>query len=318
LQRAVQNGNALLDERGATSAPQIGQIDMEKVIPRRRMSAIFSVVIERVRRELPGAFAVCAERLDLDDASSSRLAWNEQRAFPAASVIKIAVALEVLCAIEEGTVDCAAPIVMRESDKVIGSGVLAALAPGLVLPISDVLHLAMAISDNTAANLLIARVGTSAVNARLASLGLVTTRLRGKIFAAQGESGERSPATAAELVTLLRAIREARAPLPRAACTKLIALLARTQTASTVGRGLPDERFPGVGAAPPSITLAYKTGSLEGIVTEAAIVTLTNATYAIALMSEGSGDNRPNHDNVGRVKLGEVSRAVYETYGAQT
>ena len=33
-------------------------------------------------------------------------------------------------------------------------------------------------------------------------------------------------------------------------------------------------------------------------------------------MSEGSGDVRPNHDNIGRVMLGEVSRAVYETFRA--
>ncbi len=174
------------------------------------------------------------------------------------------------------------------------------------------LYLATAISDNTAANLLIEHVGTEAVNARLESLGLVTTRLRGRIFV---EGGEHSMSTASELVALLRAVHRAEG-LPARACERLLALLARTQTASTVGRGLPDERFPRLGAPPPAITLAYKTGSLEGIVAEAAIVTVPGATYAIALMSEGSGDIRPNHDNVGRVMLGEISRAVYETFRA--
>ena len=311
MQRAVQNGNALFEERGATSLPQIGQIDMEKVIPRREMPAIFLQTIERVTRELPGAFAVCAERLDTEGA---RLASNEERVFPAASVIKIALALEVLCAIEEGSLDGSSRAMLHEADKVIGAGVLSALEPGLELKVLDVLYLAMAISDNTAANLLIEHVGTEAVNARLASLGLVTTRLHGRIFV-EGEGGEHSPSTASELVALLRAIHRAEG-LPPRACERLLALLARTQTASTVGRGLPDERFPRLGAPPPAITLAYKTGSLEGIVSEAAIVTAPGATYAIALMSEGSGDIRPNHDNVGRVLLGEISRAVYETFRA--
>ena len=314
MQRAVQNGNALFEERGATSLPQIGQIDMEKVIPRRAMSAIFLQTIERVTRELPGAFAVCAERLDASASPPARLATNDERVFPAASVIKIAVALEVLCAIEEGSLDASSRATLHEADKVIGSGVLAALESGLELKVLDVLYLAMAISDNTAANLLIEHVGIEAVNARLAGLGLVTTRLRGRIFV-DGESGERSPSTASELVALLRAIHRAEG-LPPRACERLLALLARTQTASTVGRGLPDERFPRLGAAPPAITLAYKTGSLEGIVTEAAIVTAPGATYAIALLSEDSGDIRPNHDNIGRVRLGEISRAVYETFGA--
>lgn len=276
------------------------------------------MAIERVTRELPGAFAVCAERLDhdaRDRETSTRLAWNDERVFPAASVIKIAVALEVLCAIAEGSLTAAELLLLREEDKVVGSGVLAALQPGLRLPITDVLYLAMAISDNTAANLLVDRVGVDAVNERLAGLGLATTRLGGRIFR---EGGESSRTTAAELVTLLGRVHRCEG-LPPRACAELVALMERTQTASTVGRGLPDQRFPAVAAAsgqPASapIALAYKTGSLEGVVAEAAIVRTPGATYAIALLSEGSGDLRPNHDNVGRVLLGELSRAVYATF----
>lgn len=313
MQRAVQNGNALFEERGATSLPQIGQIDMKKVIPRIRMTATFLQTIARVTRDLPGAFGVCAERLDRGG-DRTRLASSDARVFPAASVIKIAIALEVLCAIDEGTLDPRTRLEVREHDKVIGSGVLSALEPGLELKVRDVLHLSMAISDNTAANLLVDRVGVAAVNERLARLGLSATRLLGRIFV-PGEDGERSPSTCAELVMLLRAI-HGREGLPARACEELVALLARTQTASTIGRGLPDERFPGVGVQPSGITLAYKTGSLEGILAEAAIVRVPEATYAIAIMSEGSGDLRPNHDNIARVLLGEVSRAVYETYRA--
>ena len=279
------------------------------------MSASFLQTIDRVRAELPGAFAVCAERLDHEapDATrdTARLAWNEHAPFPAASVIKIAVALEVLCAIEQGRLDPAERLAARDEDKVVGSGVLSALESGLQLSVVDLLHLAMTISDNTATNLLIGRVGATSVNARLAALGLTTTRLGGRIFV-DDEHGELSPTTAAELVTLLRWV-HAHAP-------RLVALLARTQTASTIGRGLPDERFPGVGGppdAPPPITLAYKTGSLVGVITEAAIVTTPRATYAIAVLSEGSGDLRPNHDNIGRVKLGEISRAAYEAFERQ-
>jgi beta-lactamase class A len=277
------------------------------------MSAIFRVAIDRATRELPGAFALCARRLDGD---ATRLAYDADRVFPAASVIKIAIALEVLCAITEGTVDASEHLVVRAEDQVIGSGVLAALAPGLRLPLADVLHLAMAISDNTAANLLVDRVGVADINARLKSLGLVTTRLAGRIFR---EGGESSTTTAAELVTLMERVHRCEG-LPPAACAALVALMERTQTASTVGRGLPDVRFPAVAAAAghaaPPIALAYKTGSIAGVVAEAAVVRAPRATYAIALLSEGSNDLRPNHDNIARVALGELSRAVYDTFTA--
>jgi beta-lactamase class A len=267
---------------------------MEKVIPRPTMPAIFLETIERVTRELPGAFAVCAEHLDRD----ARLAWNDDAVFPAASVIKIAVALEVMASL-----DLSQRLDVREEDKVIGSGVLAGMRPGR-LPAGDLLYLSMAISDNTAANVLIDRVGVAAINARLASLGLTTTRLTGKLIS---ERGEFSPTTAAELVILLRHV---------SSHEGLMALLERTQTASTIGRGLPDERFPGVGPTPPDIALAYKTGSIVGVVAEAGIVRTPRATYAIALLSKDSGDLRPNHTNIARVQLGEVSRAVYATFAS--
>jgi beta-lactamase class A len=272
------------------------------------------MAVERVTQELPGTFAVCAERLDRE---ATRLTWNEERVFPAASVIKIAIALEVLCAIAEGTLQASEPLTVLEEDQVAGSGVLAALAPGLRLPVADALHLAMVISDNTAANLLVDRVGVAAVNARLAGLGLTTTRLAGRIFR---EGGESSTTTAAELVTLLGRIDGRSGHVPVSVGAELVALMERTQTASTVGRGLPDVRFPAVAAAAghasPPLTLAYKTGSLEGVIAEAALVRAPGVTYAIALLSEGSGDLRPNHDNVARVLLGELSRAVYATFTA--
>ena len=241
MQRAVQNGNALFAERGATSAPQIGQIDMEKVIPRRAMSAIFLQTIERVTRALPGAFARVRRAPRPRATRGSRA--NEERVFPAASVIKIAVALEVLCAIEEGTLDASSRLTLREGDKVIGSGVLSALEPGLELPVA---RRALPRDGDQRqhggepAHRSRGHVGRERA-AREASASS-TTRLRGRIFVA-GEDGERSPSTAAELVALLRAVHRAEG-LPARACERLLALLARTQTASTIGRGLPDERFP--------------------------------------------------------------------------
>ena len=57
---------------------------------------------------------------------------------------------------------------------------LAALEPGLRLPIADVLYLAMAISDNTAANLLVDRVGVARRERAARALSVSsTTRLRG-------------------------------------------------------------------------------------------------------------------------------------------
>ncbi len=230
------------------------------------------------------------------------LEQNADETFPAASVLKVALALEA-----HASLDLGERIPLRDEDKVIGSGVLSALASGLAPTLGDLVYLACAISDNTAANLVLAHAGVDRVNARLASLGLTTTRVRGKIFTP--EQGELSPVTPREAARLLALVARREAG-PPAACDAVMALLARTQTASTIGRGLPDARFD----EDPPVRLAHKTGSITGVVHDVGIVRTADVEYVVALMSKGSDDRRPNHDNVMRVKLGEISRSIYEAF----
>lgn len=230
------------------------------------------------------------------------LADNADEPFPAASVLKIALALEA-----HASLDLGERVVVRDEDKVIGSGVLSALTPGLSPTLGDLVYLACAISDNTAANIVLERTGVDRVNARLEALGLATTRVRGKIFTPdQGELSPVTPREAARLVALI-ARREA---APAAACDAVMALLGKTQTASTIGRGLPDSRFD----EDPPVRLAHKTGSIAGVVHDVGIVRTADVAYVVALMSKGSDDRRPNHDNVARVRLGEISRSIYEEF----
>ncbi|MBX3230697.1 MAG: serine hydrolase [Labilithrix sp.] len=284
--------------------------------------------LEAIARRFEGALAICASRLD-EPASVVEVAADE--VFPAASLIKVAVALEVFCQIEEGFLARAERVALKGDDKVIGSGVLTELADGLTPTLGDLVYLALAISDNTAANVLIERVGVFSVNRRLAKLGLEKTRLSGKILTHETKHGapspeaedygaapstpkddrddgrgERSPTTARELVRLFTAIHK-REDLPPAACEALLDVLQKTQTASAIRRGLPEARFRDRTPA----RLCNKTGSIRGVVNDAGIVATDRGAYAVALLSKGSKDLRPTQDNVGRIALAEASRVVY-------
>jgi beta-lactamase class A len=61
---------------------------------------------------------------------------------------------------------------LHDEDRVLGSGVLAHLQAGLDLTLADLLTLMIAVSDNTATNLVINRVGLDAVNATMHALGM--------------------------------------------------------------------------------------------------------------------------------------------------
>src|SRR4051812_14111296 len=125
--------------------------------------------LEAIARRFEGTFTICAVRLD-DPSSLIETAGDV--VCPAASLIKVAVALEVFCQIEEGDLSLGERVGLRAEEKVVGSGVLAELTDGLTPTIGDLVHLALSISDNTAANMLIERVGLFSVNRRLAQLGL--------------------------------------------------------------------------------------------------------------------------------------------------
>lgn len=283
--------------------------------------------LEAIARRFEGSLGIYAMRLD-DPSNAVDVAPDE--VFPAASLITVPIALEVLCQIDEGYLAAGERIALRREDKVVGPGVLGELADGLTPTVSDLLYLALSVSDYTAANMLIERVGLFSINKRLDKLGLEKTRLAGKLFIQETKNGpldpedfgislatpkddrddgrgERSPTTARELVKLFNAIHK-KDDLPVGACDDLLDLLQKGQTASAIRRGLPEARFRDRTPA----KLANKTGSIRGVVNDAGIVATDRGAYAVALLTKGSKDLRPTQDNVARIALAEASRVIYK------
>ena len=127
--------------------------------------------IQAIVRTFKGVLGVAA--IDLSAGAPRQIvAVNADLRFPTASTIKTAVMLEAYHQAAEGTLSFDTPLTCDSSDKVGGSGVLRDLHDGLTLTVADAVQLMIALSDNTATNLLIARLGTASVNARLDTYGL--------------------------------------------------------------------------------------------------------------------------------------------------
>ena len=105
----------------------------------------------------------------IDLRSGRTIAINADERFPTASTIKTAVMIEAWQQAADGRLSMDTLIPLKKSDRVGGAGVLQGMHEGLELTVGDLVHLMIVLSDNTATNLLIERLGTARVNARLDS-----------------------------------------------------------------------------------------------------------------------------------------------------
>lgn len=223
-------------------------------------------------------------------------ALNPDRVFPAASTIKVPLLVMALEAAQAGQLDLSARVTLRAQDRVPGSGVLHELGAGLALTWEDVLTLMVIVSDNTATNLLIERLGLERVARWLEARGLGSTRLIGPLQlpperrnAAQ-RRGERNRTSARDQVGLLAAL--ARGELLDPAHTGLaLSILERQQQRDLLGRHVPR------GAdGEPLYRVASKSGELNGVHHDVGLL-FTPRPLVVALLSEGGLDPREHPDN---------------------
>jgi beta-lactamase class A len=108
-----------------------------------------------------------------------------------ASVIKIPVMILAFRDADAGRLNLDQRYVIRPEDQRRGSGLLQTFAPGLQPTLRDVVMQMIITSDNTATDIMIAKVGRDRVNRMLDSLGYRQTRLNattGQLFRAVWES----------------------------------------------------------------------------------------------------------------------------------
>lgn len=191
--------------------------------------------------------------------------------FLSASTIKVAILIAVARAIDAGTLCHDERRSARPVDTIAGSGVLKGMEPGLSLTIDDHAYLMVAISDNTASNVMIEAVGRETVQSVIESMGLTGTHLR-RAFLGHLPSDDlpRNQITANDLVTMLAAIADDEAASPDA-CRWMRGLLREQQHVDRLGRDLPN-----------GVTFSGKSGSLEGTVHDGAILEGSGGQLIIA------------------------------------
>ncbi|MSQ37553.1 MAG: serine hydrolase [Chloroflexi bacterium] len=196
-----------------------------------------------------GVPGICGA-LVMDPEGGVLLALRADELFPAASVIKVPLVAALHAEAAAGRIALDEPVAV--GDRVQGTGVLHDLRDVQRVTLRDLAALALTVSDNTAANLLIDRVGTDTVNAWLDAWGCGRTRLRRRMYDfAAAERGLENVMTPRDAALLLRRLWAGDCG-GRTASDEVVAALLRCQDASMLGRFLPD-----------GLPLAHKTGLLS-------------------------------------------------------
>lgn len=232
----------------------------------------------------------------LDLTSGENIGRLDQQEFPTASTIKLAVMYELFRQADEGRLKLDEPVPLDRRAVVGGSGLLHAMGTP-ALSLRDHAVLMMSISDNTATNVIIERVGIPSVTGRMQGLGLSGIRLRRKMQdAAAAARGDENAATPRDITRLLKVLHagEGLKPESRAGALKILEIGAGGQ----IRRGVPAR-----------VEVLNKTGSLEGVRVDAAIVRAKNRPYALTVMTTFLKE-----DAEGERAITEVSRAFYQYF----
>ena len=237
----------------------------------------------------------------VDLTTGRRWSLRGDERFPQASTIKIAVLAELLRQDEAGDgAHLLDRYVVNSADLVSGSDILLGLTPGVTtLTNQDLATCMVAVSDNSATNVLIDRVGMHRVNALLDRLGLPQTRLKRKMLDLEAaKSGRENVSTPAEMASLLAALWRADGTvLQREATARYFDLLA-THKDSQIPSGLPAD-----------LKIANKPGSLEGVRNDAGIVFLPRHPYVIVVMG-----TYLRREADGEEAIRRISRAAFDLF----
>lgn len=253
--------------------------------------------------------------------TGEELSVNADTRFPTASVIKTAVMLEAYQQDENGTLALDARLTLKEEDKVGGSGVLNGLSTGLALPVRDLVHLMITVSDNTATNLLVNRLGTRKIDDRLVALGLTSTKIfrptfrdgRADLFPELEKEFGLGMSTPREMAALMAMIAEGKAVSP-AASTAMLETLRRQQDRAMIPRLLPGSVQTANKTGNDTEKIAGPGGRRGAIRTDAAVVTGEGVRYAIAVFTRRGADTRGGVDNAGVLLGAKIARMVHERF----
>jgi beta-lactamase class A len=280
----------------ATASPRVVGTPAQSELLWQKLDA----TIQQVNRELNGIMGVAI--LDLTD--SRTLLLNPDAVFAQASSIKVAVMAELYRQQQQSEQGASGKAMLGDrytvnaADLVADSSIMGGLTPGVTRVTNrDLATFMVAVSDNSATNVLIDHVGMQSVNAMLESLGLTHTRLQRKMMDVKAaQAGRENLSTPREMMTFFADLYQGKV-LNKSLTEDYFKMLS-TQKQSDIPRLIPDD-----------VVIANKPGELAGVRNDMGVVFATNRPFVIVVMTAYLQRERDGNDAIAR-----IAGAAYEYF----
>lgn len=205
--------------------------------------------------------------------SSETFIYNS-KPMRSASMIKVFILAAVMEKANRGEINIDETLTLRDSDKVGGSGILAGYSSGTELTLREVMELMITHSDNTATNMVIDRVGMSAINEYIQSRGYSDTILRRKMMDFDAiAAGRENFSSVRDLGNFFTRLYNYECVSEKYDKIMIDFLVKQTDT----------DCFP---AALPDKQIAHKTGALDGLYDDGGIIYSNAGDTVLVIMTE--------------------------------
>ncbi|MGL5874193.1 MAG: serine hydrolase [Xenococcaceae cyanobacterium] len=221
--------------------------------------------------------------------------WEGDAPFASASTIKLPILLALFQDIDAGKVRLDERLTIKPELIASGSGSIQYEKPGREYTILEIATKMIAISDNTATNVLIERLGgASALNQRFVEWGLQSTVIRNILPDLEGTN----TTTARDLSNVLLTIEHGKSVSLKSR-DRMLLILKQTTTNTLLPPGLEKGSI-----------IFHKTGDIGTVLGDTGIVDMLNGNrYVITVLAK-----RPHNSPKGKFFIQEISKAVYEQF----
>jgi beta-lactamase class A len=268
------------------------------------LDSLRAVIQQRVA-DVPGLVVGVAFH---DLARGDTLYLTADSTFHAASTMKVPVMIELFRRIDAGALRLDQTVLLKNQFSSIVDGSPFSLDPaadsdsvvytliGTQVPIRDLMEHMITRSSNLATNMLIEMIGAPSADSTAHRLGARKMQvLRGVEDSKAFQAGKNNTTTARDLATLMAAIERNVATSPTSAA-EMRAILLRQEFNREIPAGVP-----------PGTPVAHKTGSITGVLHDAAIVYPNGrAPYVLVLLTRGA-----SQPALARAAMVDISRLVY-------